>query len=61
MFEMVTLVPVWMEQKCNIYGKEGPARKGELAVNRDFEKMVKREQKLPYLLSKILGEWTEIP
>jgi hypothetical protein len=50
-----------MEQKCVIYGKEGPPRRGELAVDRDLAKLLKREQKLPYLLSKILAEWEELP
>lgn len=57
LFEIVTLVPVWIVQKCVIYGKNMPARSGILAVaNRDIKKMLKREEKLGYLMGKVIEE-----
>jgi hypothetical protein len=43
-FEIISIIPVWIVQKCIVHGKTFPARSGLLAVgNRDLKKMLKRE------------------
>lgn len=55
-FEIISIIPVWIVQKCVIHGKSMPARSGLLAVNnRDIKKMLKREEKLGYLMEKIIN------
>ena len=56
-FEILTIVPVWIVQKCVVHGKSMNARSGLLAVgSRDLGKMLRREEKLGYLMNKIMEE-----
>ncbi len=44
LFEVITLIPVWIPQKCVVYGKNMTARSGILSVpDRNLKKMLKRE------------------
>lgn len=43
LFEILTIIPVWIPQKCMIHGKANPPRQGILAVGeRDLKKLLKK-------------------
>jgi hypothetical protein len=55
LLEILTLIPVWIPQKCTIFGKAMQPRSGLLSIgDRDLKKLLKREEKLSYLSSKLI-------
>jgi hypothetical protein len=56
-FEIITIVPVWITQKCLIHGKPYSPRSGMLAfADRDLKKVIGRQQKLGYLMKCLIDE-----
>ena len=44
LLEILTVIPVWIPQKCTIFGKTNQARQGLLAIgDRDIKKLIKRQ------------------
>jgi hypothetical protein len=57
LFEMLTVIPVWIPQKCVVHGKTMVARAGVLAVaERDLKRLLKREEKLGHTARRVLEE-----
>ena len=55
MFEILTVVPVWITQKCTVYGRSMMPRSGILSVGeRDLRKLLRKEEKLPHLARRLL-------
>ena len=55
LLEILTIIPVWIHQKCNIFGKSTAPRQGLLSTSdRDLKKLLKKEEKLIYIVSKLI-------
>ena len=55
LLEILTIIPVWIHQKCNIFGKNISPKQGLLSTtDRDLKKLLKKEEKLTYVVSKLI-------
>ena len=54
-FEILTIIPVWITQKCTVYGCNMTPRNGILSVSgRDLHRLLRKEEKLPYIARRLL-------